>query len=329
MAHMRRLTFLERHIIEWCVAKNKSHRQIGYILGRDHRVIGRELTRNTPAGRPYTAKLALRLTAQREARRCRKKLQKDVPLRDFVVQRLKQEFSPEQIAGLLQYEAPEELQGKTLCPETIYQYVYTGEDEDPTLYTHLRRHKKKRQSRGVRTTQKVQILERISIHDRPLVIARKERFGDFECDLVEGPRTDKEALSVQYERKSQAVKLYRVQDKTAQETYDKLVYTQALFPEGFMKSVTFDNGSETALHHMLRYEHGVDTYHCDPYASWQKGGVENMNGLIRQYIPKGTPISNYTDRQLKEIEDKLNNRPRKSHNFKTPNQVLALAGVGH
>jgi len=326
---MRRLTQIEREIIELCLANDRSHRRIGRILGRDHRVIDREVNRNKPEERMYTAKLAMKLTAKREAKRCRKKLEKDEPLQAFVVDRLLEDFSPEQIAGLLKEDPPELLEGKTISHESIYQYIYEGEGRYEGLYTHLRHSRKKRRKRGKRTHRKVRIIERISIHDRPKIIDDKKRFGDFECDLVEGPRSDKQALSVHYERKSQKVRLHRVMNKTARENHEVLLATVASFENDFVKSMTFDNGKETALHHVLRYEHGIDTYHCDPYSSWQKGGVENVNGLIRQYIPKGAKISDYTDEQIKEIENKLNNRPRKSLNYKTPNQVLVQSGVGH
>ena len=319
---MRRLTFLERMVIEWALAKGRSHRSIAWSLGRDRRVIDREVERNKPEGRPYTARLALELTARREKTRCRKKLEKDEPLREFVVARLKEEFSPEQVAGLLKAQPPEDLCGKTISHESIYRYVYGGDGRYGGLYKHLRRSRKRRKKRGVRKHRKTQIQERISIHDRPVLIDQKSRLGDLECDLLESPRSDRHALSVHYERKSQFVKLHRVLDKTALQTHDALLKTLNFFPEGFVKSVTFDNGPETSLHHVLRYEHDVETYHCDPYSSWQKGGVENMNGLIRQYIPKGTKISSLTDEYLQFVEHRLNTRPRKSHNYKTPNQIL-------
>jgi transposase, IS30 family len=326
---MRRITYLERHIIEICLASGKSNRRIADILGRDRRVIDREVERNTPGNREYRAKLAEQLAEKREQRRCKQKLLKDEPLRQFVIQNLKGDLSPEQIAGILQDAPPEHLVGKQVCHETIYQYVYSGEGRYEHLYTHLRRHHRRRKKRGTRKHTKVTILERISIHNRSSLIDAKQRYGDFECDLVEGPRSDKQALSVHYERKSQYVKIHRVLNKTAQETNEALLKTKESLPEDFMKSITFDNGSETAWHHEMRYNHNIDTYHCDPYASWQKGGVENMNGLIRQYIPKGAKISEYTDAEIKQIEIKLNHRPRKSLNYKSPNQVLAHLGVGH
>lgn len=325
---MRRITFLERHIIEICLASGKSHRRIGRILGRDHRVIDREVDRNKPGEREYRAKLAQRLTQKREAKRCKRKLEKDEPLRQFVIENLRNELSPEQIAGVLKYEAPEHLGGKNLCHETIYQYIYEGEGQYEHLYPHLRRSKKRRTKRGKRKHKKVHIMERISIHNRPAVIDQKRRYGDFECDLIEGPRSGKQALSVQYERKGQYVKIHRVLDKTAEETNSALLKTKESLPEGFIQSITYDNGSETAKHHVIRYKHGIDTFHCDPYSSWQKGGVENINGLIRQYIPRGAKIENYSDKYIQGIEYKLNNRPRKGLNYKSPNQVLAHLGVG-
>jgi len=328
MAHMRRITYLERAIIEICLASGKSHRKIGRILGRDHRVIDREVDRNEPEGREYRAKLAQQLAMQREAKRCKRKLEKDKPLRQFVVENLRNELSPEQIAGILKYEAPEHLEGRSLCHETIYQYIYEGEGRYEYLYPHLRRSKKRRTKHGKRKHHKASIIERISIHDRPSVIDQKKRYGDFECDLIEGPRSGKQALSVQYERKGQYVKIHKVLNKTAEETNMAILKTKESLPEGFIKSMTYDNGSETARHYVIRYEHNIDTFHCDPYSSWQKGGVENINGLIRQYIPKGAKIEDYTDEYIREIENKLNNRPRKGLNYKSPNQVLAHLGVG-
>jgi transposase, IS30 family len=322
MARMRRLTFLERMVIEWALTKGRSHRSIAWTLGRDRRVIDREVERNKPEGRPYTARLAMQLTHRREDARCRRKLEKDEPLRAFVVKRLKEEFSPEQVAGLLKAQPPGDLQGRSVSHESIYQYIYQGEGRYGGLYKHLRRHQKRRKKRGARKHKKTHIQERISIHDRPVVIDRRQRLGDLECDLLESPRSDRHALSVHYERKSQFVKLHRVLDKTAWQTHEALLKTLDFFPTSFVKSVTFDNGPETSLHHVLRYEYDVETYHCDPYSSWQKGGVENINGLIRQYIPKGTKISSLTDEYIQFIEGRLNNRPRKKHNYKTPNQIL-------
>lgn len=298
------------------------------ILGRDRRVIDREVKRNKVSSRAYIAKLAQVLTDKRETDRCKKKLEKDHELEAFVVENLRKELSPEQIAGLLKEQSPDHLEGKNVCHESIYQYIYEGEGQYGGLYKHLRHSHKKRRTRGKRTHRKPMIPERISIHERPSIINDKARFGDFECDLVEGKRRDKQALSVQYERRSQYVKIHRVQDKTAQQTTNAIFKTKESLPEGFMKSITFDNGTETTGHLEIRYEHDIDTYHCDPFCSWQKGGVENVNGLIRQYIPKGANISNYTDEQIQEIENKLNNRPRKNLNYFSPNQVLAHLVVG-
>lgn len=325
---MRRITLLERHIMEICLASGKSNKRIAKILGRDRRVIDREVKRNKPENREYRAKLAQELAGRREKTRCRRRLEKDEPLRHFVIENLRNELSPEQIAGILKYEPPKHLNDKYVCHETIYQYIYEGAGQYEYLHPHLRRHKKRRTKQGSRKHRKVQIIERISIHNRPSVIDKKDRFGDFECDLIEGPRSGKQALSVHYERISQHVNIYRVQNKTAEETNEALFKTKASLPQGFMRSITFDNGCETAWHYILRYEHDIDTFHCDPYSSWQKGGVENVNGLIRQYIPKGAKIESYTDAEIKKIETKLNNRPRKNLNYKTPNQVLSRLGVG-
>ena len=232
------------------------------------------------------------------------------------------------MAGLLKTQPPEGLEYRSISPESIYLYMYEGEGCYEGLYRYLRRHHKKRRKRGKRKHRKAKIKERISIHDRPVTIDERRRLGDFECDLLESPRSDKQALSVHYERKSQFVKLHRVKDKTARETHEALLKTLEHLPEGFVKSVTFDNGPETTLHHVLRYEHNVDTFHCDPYSSWQGGGVENINGLIRQYIPKGTKISSLSDEYIQFVEDRLNNRPRKENNYKPLTKCSLSQGWG-
>jgi len=173
---MRRITLLERHVIEICFASGKSNARIAKILGRDRRVIDREIKRNTLEDREYSAKLAEELTQRRQLERCKAKLEKDEPLRRFVIDNLRNELSPEQIAGLLKNETPKHLKNKYVCHETIYQYIYEGRGQYEYLYPHLRRAKKRRVKQGKRKHRKVQIIERISIHNRPAVIDEKKTF---------------------------------------------------------------------------------------------------------------------------------------------------------
>ena len=128
---------------------------------------------------------------------------------------------------------------------------------------------------------------------------------------------------MQYERKAQLLRINKVGNKTEEETEEAIRKSIDSLPENLFKSITFDNGKESATHTKLRKDYNLKTYHCDPYASWQKGGVENINGLIRQYLPKHTSFSKLIDSDVYIIQEKLNNRPRKSLNYLTPNQVIA------
>ncbi len=321
---MAKLTYYEREIIESKLRSKQSARTIARFLNRDHSVVAREIKRNTGDHLLYTAGAAQRIADSREQKRSQKKLEKDPILKEYIVQQLKQDISPEQIAGILQNQPPTELVGKTLCHETIYQYIYNGYGQYEYLYPHLRRKKiARRQKRGSRKPQKVLIPERVSIHDRPGIVAEKEEYGHWESDTVICKK-QKEVLSVQYERKSQLVRIHKVANKSAPETKIALEQTIDSLPKDLFKTITFDNGLEGVCHVDIRDEHNVATFFCDPYSSWQKGGVENMNGLIRQYIPKDARLDIISDDDIYVIQEKLNNRPRKGLNYLTPNQVIAM-----
>ena len=132
----------------------------------------------------------------------------------------------------------------------------------------------------------------------------------------------KQRLSVQTERKARFVQIHRLPSGSSQDTLDALRETVASVPQELIKSITFDNGSEGALHETLRHDYGIQTYFCDPYASWQKGGVENMNRLIRRYLPRGTDLSKVTDQQIYAIQQTINDIPRKILDYLTPREVL-------
>ena len=167
------------------------------------------------------------------------------------------------------------------------------------------------------------IPNRISIHERPTIVERRGRYGDWESDLMEGNKNSKVVLSVQKELRSQHVFLKKLKDKSSGETKRDISRKLKPLPQSLRRTMTFDNGRENAQHIKLVRHLGIKTYFCDPYSSWQKGSVENVIGLIRQYIPKGTDLSTVSEKQIQEIQDKLNNRPRKCLGYKTPHQVLS------
>lgn len=324
---MTKITYFERQIIESGIRSGKSRRAIANSVGRDHRVIAREVKRNSRVDISYTARSAQHMTDHRERTRTKKKLERDTPLREYVIAQLRKDHSPEQIVGRLNAYSPAHLNDRTLCHETIYQYIYEGEGRYQHLYPHLRRGKKKRQKQRARKPRTTTIHERISIHARPEIVAQKHRFGDWESDSMVCKK-QREILSVQYERKGQLARLHKCADKTAEATMQAIRETVTSLPQDLFKTMTFDNGTEGARHMDIRDDYNIATYFCDPYASWQKGGVENINGLIRQYIPKDGDLETMSDEDIYAIQEKLNNRPRKGLNYLTPNEVIARE-VGH
>lgn len=315
------LTLYEREKIEFFLRAHMSLRGIGRMLHRDHSDIIREIDRNTCPDGIYRAAKAHEYAEKRRRRR-KRKLEYDEDLKRYVVERLvDDQLSPEQISGILQNDLEPRMKGKGVSHETIYQFIYEGQGRFLGLYQYLRRKRKKRQRRYARKHQSNQPVSYMTpLCFRPQEINEKKAFGDWESDSTACENKGKEAISVQYERSIQLARLTKVCDRSAEATEGAL---RDLIESMPVSSITFDRGSEGANHWKLRLNYGIETYHCNAYSSWQKGGVENLNGLIRQYIPRGTDLSTISHHDLYVIQEKLNNRPRKSLGYKSPNQCYA------
>ena len=321
---MQILSFLERQKIERYLSLKMKKRPIARLLKREASVIRREINKNTKNGIRYSA-LKAQARAERESHKTNKrKLETDQALHDYVIAKLKLDWSPEQIAGRLKEHPPKSLQGKYINYESIYQYIYEGEGRYEHLYPYLRKAHRKRRRKFGRKQQQISIPERISIDLRPDMINQRKRLGDWETDTMIF-RKQKTAMSVQYERKSMLNRLHKVANKSAEETELAINDSVESLPAEFWKSITWDNGKEGVCHTKIRDGYDIETYFCDTYASWQKGGVENLNGLLRQYLPKGTDMSTITDEQIYAIQEKLNNRPRKGLKYLTPNEIISTA----
>src|SRR3990167_6590445 len=248
--HMSNLTFFDRERIEYYLNfKRLSLRDIARLIGRDVSVLSREIHRHKPQFSPYNAELAQKAAERKKHFTNKKKLEKCELLKQYVERQLKDDLSPEQIAGRLNNHPPEALQAaeeKGVCLETIYSWIYQNE-ESPCLYKHLRRHQGKRQGCGKRKTKVPIIPDRTSIHERPIVIESKKRYGDFEADMLCG-RHGHEAVSVAYERKSMFVALEKLATKEAEETTQAYARTIENLPDDFAKSFTLDNGGENFKH---------------------------------------------------------------------------------
>jgi IS30 family transposase len=320
----RPLTLYEREKIETYLRMKKKKTWIARKLNRNYSIIKREIKRNSGEHLPYVAIDAEYYAKRRRGKTNKRKLEKwqNERLKDYVKKRLDDGWSPEEIAGRLKEHPPKELsncKNTTISYEAIYDWVYNGEGRFEGLYKKLRRKQRIRKRRFSRKKQPVTaIKERVSISQRPGVVEKRKRIGDWETDSV--IFKGKSILSVQYERKSMLVRIHKCEDKTALRSEEALRDSIESLPNNFWLTITRDNGSENVFHH----ETEVQSYFCDTYCSWQKGGVENINGLIREYFPKRINLDSILEREIHEVQEILNNRPRKKLNYLTPNEVIAL-----
>jgi IS30 family transposase len=285
--------------------------QIAANIGCHKSTISRELRRNCglKGYRPYQAD-ELAFDRQCEAYRARITPQ----TWQQVEKLLCLDWSPEQIAGYLKREKQ-----PTVSHECIYMYVYADKRQGGTLHRHLRSQKKnrKRYSGYIR---RGQIPNRTSIDKRPKIVSRKGRFGDWEADTIVGARHKGGILSV-VERKSKLTRLRKLATKSAAEMRVNSIALLAPLA-GHVHTITVDNGKEFCEHEQIAAKLQARIYFAHPYSSWERGLNENTNGLVRQYFPKKFDFAKITDNDLQQVEDLLNNRPRKTLGYRTPNEVF-------
>ncbi len=317
----KEITFYERERIETYLRMKKKKIWIAKKLNRDYSIIKREIKRNSGNVLPYSAINAQHYAERRKKDTNKKKLEKyeNKKLKKYVEKKLEKGWSPEQIEGRLKEHRPKEVKecrDKTISYESIYDYIYNGEGRHSELYQNLRRKQFKRKRRFSRKQRHQTIKNRVSIHEREKIANERKRIGDWETDSV--IYSGKSILSVQSERKSRLCRIHKCADKTALASEKALRKSIDSLPSLWL-TVTRDNGSENVLH----YETKIPSYFCDSYSSWQKGGVENLNGLIREYFPKKSNLDTISKKKIYLIQEKLNNRPRKCLNYLTPNEVIA------
>jgi len=227
---------------------------------------------------------------------------------------LRQQWSPEQIAGRLKLERQ-----PRVSHERIYLYVYADKRRGGTLHRHLRSQKKQRKRYGG-YIRRGQIPNRISIEQRPQIVASKRRFGDWEADTIIGARHQGGILSV-VERKSKLTRLHKLKSKSAKELQQTSITLLRPLADR-VHTITVDNGKEFCQHEQITAALQAAIYFAHPYASWERGLNENTNGLVRQYFPKKHDFARITNAQVQRVADLLNNRPRKTLGYRTPNEVF-------
>ena len=282
--------------------------------GSSASTVGRELRRNTLPRGGYKPASADRIALSRRRRLSR--IERSSPLRSYVCDRLAMGWSPEQIAGRLEQEGSEH----RISHESIYRFIYRPRLRREKLHRFLPRAKATRGRRYFKR-RRDPIPGRTSIHERPRAIETREQFGHWEGDLMQF-RTQRGNLLTLCERKTRFTFTAPLPSKRSETTDDALRKILGPLPKPARRSVTFDNGSEFALHENLNAELATQTYFCDPHSPWQRGTIENPNGLLRRDMPRKTNLHDYTARDIDDLTWAINSTPRKSLGFKTPAEAV-------
>jgi transposase, IS30 family len=318
--HPRFLTLLQRETIAEMRRAGLSLNAIGRALGRPASTIKREIDNHAGADGIYRAYAAHRAWAASRARPKDRRLLQGGPLRDFVVQGLRQRWSPQQICHALVKEYPHE-QDMRVSPETIYQALYVqargGLKREVAAALRTGRTRRKPRRRPDQRTPRF-VDDMIMISERPAEVDDRAVPGHWEGDLIMGAG-NASAIVTLVERTFRYVMLGHLPGgHTAEEVRDVLVDLIATLPAQLRGSLTWDQGAEMAAHKQFTVATGVQVYFCDPHSPWQRGSNENTNGLLRQYFPKGTDLSVHGPEDLKHVAQELNGRPRKTLDWDNP-----------
>ena len=307
----------ERTLIYWWRKEKLTLREIGRRLRRSHTSISRELRRNHWCGQSYFPSGAQMLAAYRLKRRAKRERLKSNSVRAYVHEKLSIGWTPELIAGRLkqQGELP------TVCHESIYQYIYCCAQH---LIGYLpRQHPKRKPKRPYRKTGE-RIKNRTGLEQRPKAADTRQECGHWEADMiVAGDR--QHGLTVLVDRKSRLTHISVLANKTAMGTKQVIRRRLSGYPATLKQSITYDNGSENTCHEELNKALGTKSFFCAPYHSWEKGSVEQVNGLIRRFLPKGSNFDDLAHGEINRIEKLLNHRPRKCLAYRTPYEVFREA----
>jgi IS30 family transposase len=312
---MSHLTQEQRYTIAQMKTKGYSQKEIASTIDKNKSVISRELKRNSNKRTgEYDDELAQSKYEKRMKEKPKKKRLNE-QMKEEIQEYLSIQYSPEQIAGYCEKEGIE-----MVSVSTIYEYIWEDKRKKGNLYLHLRSQGKRYRKRGSSKDKRGQIKNRVDISKRPLIVESKERFGDLEIDTIIG-KDHQGAIVTINDRATGMLKMKRLQGKEASQLAEAVI--EILSPwKSQLQTITADNGKEFAEHEKISQALGIDFYFAKPYHSWERGANENLNGLIRQYIPKKTDFKTLDDDYIAFVEDTLNQRPRKRYKFLSPIEMF-------
>ena len=313
-------TPIERGKLEALHRNGESGRAIARRLGRAASSVCRELRRGRLGCGPYCAPYAQE-RYKRHRKACVRQSVLDRPaLRDYVYDKLSDEWSPEQISGRLRRDFPHN-GWMRVSPEAIYRRIYTDPKWNHAFRGFLRQGRKKRQKRGGAYQRRGPIADRVVIDQRPPEVEDLSTYGHWEGDTLIG-KNQQGAVVTLVERKGDWLRAIPVASRHADVVARAVIEALADVPPPLRKTLTFDNGSEFAHHPCISAALDLDVYFAHPYSAWERARNENANGLIRQFLPKKTSFKDLDKERVQHIVDALNNRPRKKQQFRTPNEVF-------
>jgi transposase, IS30 family len=313
MRNYKQLNQAQRYQIEILNKAGKNQKEIAGLIGVSPSTICREIQRNK-GQKGYRPKQA-QIKTDKRRKEAAKALKMTPALIVLIEVRILMDWSPEQISGWLKNH-----QGIAISHERIYQHIWTDKCQGGTLYRHLRQSHKKRKKHYGSKDKRGQIRNRVSIDERPAIVAEKTRIGDWEIDTVIG-QNHQGALVTIVDRVSKFTLIKKVTSKHAEVVAAATISLLQPYLDKAL-TITADNGKEFTEHEIIKEQLNADVYFAHPYHSWERGLNENTNGLIRQYFTKGSSFENITDVEVEAVMNKLNHRPRKTLNFKTPHAVF-------
>lgn len=318
MRNYKQLSQEQRYQIEVLKKAGKNQKTIAELLNVSAGTICRELQRNQ-GNKGYHPQQA-QIMADKRRRQATNALKMTAAAILLIEAKIVLDWSPEQIAGWLKRE-----EGVSISHERIYQHIWADKRHGGTLYLHLRQSHKKRKKQYGSKDKRGQIRNRISIDERPAIVEEKTRLGDWEIDTVIG-QNHQGALVTIVDRVSKFTLIKKVDSKHAEGVTEATIILLQPYIDKTL-TITADNGKEFAGHEKMKEHLKADVYFAHPYHSWERGLNENTNGLIRQYFTKGSSFANIHDEEVEAVMHKLNHRPRKTLNYKTPHEVFFATEV--
>lgn len=315
------LSSSERSEISILLGRGCSLREIAKALGRSPNTISYEVKTNSVHGIYDPLKAKQKSRASRRSRRFqRQKIEQDTALRDYVIAGLKAGWNPDEISGCMKREGQPFYVGKTI----IYDWLYSARGQPYCQYLPSKRYQPKHRKEN--RTDRVMIPDRVSITERPVVVGERSRIGDWEGDtVVSGKRTHgKTALAVVQERQTRLIGATLIPNLKP-ESFTMAV--NGILTDKQALTLSLDNGIENRQHAAITAATNADIFFCDPYSSWQKGGVEHANKMLRRYLPKGCDLGKFTQEQVDDFVTLLNSKPRRCLGYKSALQLAEEKGL--